>query len=406
MIKIEAPQDQMKDQPRLPLSGIDAAILVGGLGTRLRGVVDNVPKPMAPATGRPFLFHLLDMLALRGARSVTLCSGFMADFVREKTGTNWLGMPIRYSTESKPLGTAGALAHAKDLLESPRVLVMNGDTWFEPDYTRLLSAAESDFCIAAARVPDASRYGTLEIDADARLLAFKEKSLEPASGLINAGTYLVSRSLLDSIPSGRCSLETELLPLLTREGRVRVFQSTSPFLDIGIPSDYISAPDFFRRLGILPNKMFSDSPSFESAVVKLGTCIVIFDENKRVVLERRSDCGWWCLPGGRVEAGETLLSAALREAHEETGLSVEMTHFLGVFSDPRRRTVCYPDNGDIRQLVDSTIIASPVGGRLTCSPESLEVRWFAPDQLPLATVPPVIEIIRAAYESSGQARLC
>ena len=390
----------------LPLSGTDAAILVGGLGTRLRGVVDDVPKPLAPATGRPFLFHLLDMLALRGARSVTLCSGFMADFVREKIGSEWLGMPIRHSVEAEPLGTAGALANAKDFLESPRILVMNGDTWFEPDFIGFqAAAAESDFCIAAAKVPDASRYGTLETAPDGRLLAFREKSPTPAGGPINAGTYLLPRSLLDSIPPGRHSLETQILPALARDGRVKVFESDSPFLDIGIPSDYADAPAFFAQLVLAPNAMFPDSPPMENAAVKLGTCIVIFDENRRVVLERRSDCGWWCLPGGRVDPGETVLATALREAEEETGLRVEMTKFLGLFSDPRRRTVRYPDNGDIRQLIDATILARPIGGQLAASPESLEVRWFAPHELPLHTVPPVIEILRAAYGAEVPALL-
>jgi dTDP-glucose pyrophosphorylase/ADP-ribose pyrophosphatase YjhB (NUDIX family) len=390
----------------LPLSGIDAAILVGGLGTRLRGVVDDIPKPLAPATGRSFLFHLLDMLALRGARSVTLCSGFMANFVREKIGAEWLGMPICHSVEAEPLGTAGALANAKDFLESPRILVMNGDTWFEPDFIGFqAAAAESDFCIAAAQVPDASRYGTLETSPNGRLLAFREKSPAPTPGRINAGVYLVSQGVIRSIPPGRRSLETEILPSLAREGRVNVFKSSAPFLDIGIPADYAAAPTFFEKLGIALNAMFPDSPQMENAAVKLGTCIVIFDENRRVVLERRSDCGWWCLPGGRVDPGETVLATALREAEEETGLRVEMIKFLGLFSDPRRRTVCYPDNGDIRQLVDATIIAKPVSGRLAASPESHEVRWFAPHELPLNTVPPVIEILRAAYGNTTLALL-
>lgn len=388
--------------PSLPLDGIDAAILVGGLGTRLRGVVDDVPKPLAPATGRPFLFHLLDMLALRGARSVTLCSGFMADFVREKIGTGWLGMPIHHSMENEPLGTAGALANAKVFLESPRILVMNGDTWFEPDYSEFIRAAAGcDVCIAAAQVPDASRYGTLEAGPDAQLIAFKEKSSAAEGGLINAGIYLVSRNLLDSIPAGRCSLETEILPSLVREGRVRIFESPTPFLDIGIPKDYAAAPAFFECLGLTPHAMFPDSHPMEGASVKLGACIVIFDENQRVVLERRSDCGWWCLPGGRVDPGETVLATALREAEEETGLRVEMTKFLGLFSDPRRRTVRYLDNGDIRQLIDAAIVSRPLDGRLKKSPESLDVRWFTPSEIPLNTCPAVVEILRAAYTNQS-----
>ena len=237
----------------LPLSGIDVAILVGGLGTRLRGVVDDVPKPLAPVLGRPFLFYLLDRLALRGARSVTLCSGYMADFVQEKTGFEWMGMPIHHSVEKEPMGTAGALALAKNFLQSERVLIMNGDTWFEPDFKAFAEAAEgSEFCIAAAQVPDASRYGTLEWDADGRLISFKEKSNSPASGSINASVYFVSQKLLASLRVEPLSLERAVLPTLVLERRVKVLPSDAQFLDIGIPSDYAAAGGFFERLGIAP----------------------------------------------------------------------------------------------------------------------------------------------------------
>jgi NDP-sugar pyrophosphorylase family protein len=243
----------MRIAPTLPLSGIDVAILVGGLGTRLREVVDNVPKPLAPVLGRPFLFYLLDMLALRGARSVTLCSGYMADFVQQKTGSEWMGMRIHHSVEKEPMGTGGALALAKVFLKSERVLVMNGDTWFEPDFKAFADAAEgSEFCIASAQVPDASRYGTLDWDAEGRLISFKEKSESPAPGSINAGVYLVSQNLLASLRVEPLSLERAVLPALTLERRVKVFPTDAPFLDIGIPSDYAAAAGFFERLGNAP----------------------------------------------------------------------------------------------------------------------------------------------------------
>jgi NDP-sugar pyrophosphorylase family protein len=244
----------MAEQKSLPLAGIDAAILVGGLGTRLRSVVDDVPKPFAPVLGRPFLFYLLDMLAQRGARSVTLCSGYMAEFVRDTTGTEWLGMPIHHSVEAEPLGTAGALANARNFLKSAIVLVINGDTWLQPDFQAFLEAAiRCDFCIAAAQVPDASRYGTLETASDGRLVAFHEKSPAPAPGLINAGMYLVAQEILAILPKKRTSLETKILPGLASAGRIKVFKTDSPFLDIGIPSDYAAAPEFFT-VHVLPVK--------------------------------------------------------------------------------------------------------------------------------------------------------
>jgi NDP-sugar pyrophosphorylase family protein len=215
-------------------------------------VVDDVPKPLAPVLGRPFLFYLLDMLALRGARSVTLCSGYMADFVQKKTGSEWMGMQIHHSVEKKPMGTAGALALAKNFLQSDRILVVNGDTWFEPDFTAFAEAAEgSEFCIAAAHVPNASRYGTLDWDADGRLISFKEKSDSPDSGSINAGVYLVSQNLLASLRVEPLSLERAVLPGLALNRRVKVLPSDAPFLDIGIPADYAAAPLFFKD-NVLP----------------------------------------------------------------------------------------------------------------------------------------------------------
>ena len=392
----------MRTSESLPLAGIDVAILVGGLGTRLRGVVDDVPKPLAPVLDRPFLYYLLDMLALRGARSVTLCSGYMAGLVKEKTGTKWLGMPVHHSVENEPMGTAGALALARDYLQSARVLVLNGDTWLEPDFEAFAAAAEkSDFCIAGATVPDASRYGMLDWDALGRLIAFTEKNQSGTSGSINAGMYLITQNLLASLSVEPLSLERQVLPGLTLERRVKVFPTDSPFLDIGIPEDYAAAGNFFSALGIAPHSMFPDMPPMEHAQPKLGTCTVIFDESERILLEQRSDCGWWCLPAGRLDAGETLAQGAVREALEETGLDIEITGFLGAFSDPRRRTVRYPDNGDLRQLVDAAVIARPAGGKLAASPESLNLRWFGPSELPLNTVPPVVEILRVAYSHEG-----
>ena len=386
----------------LPLAGIDAAILVGGLGTRLRGLVDDVPKPLAPVLGRPFLFYLLDMLALRGARSVALCSGYMADFVKEKIGTEWLGMPIYYSVENEPMGTAGALALGRSYLRSEQVLVMNGDTWLEPDFKAFAASAEnSDFCMAGATVFDASRYGMLEWDASGHLVCFTEKNQSGSPGNINAGMYFIGQNLLASLPVTPLSLERQVLPGITLERRVKVFPTASPFLDIGIPEDYSKAGEFFSGLGIAPHTMFPDSPPMEQAQPKLGTCTVIFDEAGRVLLEQRSDCGWWCLPAGRLDAGETLAQGAVREAHEETGLDIEITCFLGMFSDPKRRTVRYPDNGDLRHLEDAAVIARPVGGKLMASSESLALRWFPPYELPLNIVPPVVEVLRAAFTREG-----
>ncbi len=378
-------------------------ILVGGSGTRLRGVVDAVPKPLAPVLGRPFLFYLLDMLALRGARSITLCCGHMADCVREHVGREWLGMPVHFSVESEPLGTGGALALARQTLTSDRVLVLNGDSWLEPDWVRFVEVANdarAGCCLALAQVPDSGRFGSVEF-ADGLVTAFAEKCENRVPGLINGGVYLIGQSALTSLPEGPVSLEQDIFPKLAAASRLGGFPTVSPFLDIGVPESYAAAGKFFSSLGIAPHSMFPDSPPMETAQPKLGTCAVIFNEAGHILLEQRSDCGWWCLPGGRLDAGESLADAALREVREETGLDVEITGFLGVFSDPVRRTVRYPDNGDLRQLVDAVILARPATGDLKASPESLDLQWFSPDSLPLNTVPPVIEILRETFRQEG-----
>lgn len=382
----------------LPLAGIDAAILVGGLGTRLRGVVSDVPKPLAPVLGRPFLFYILDMLALRGARSATLCCGYKAEMVSAAVGSEWLGMPVGYSVEPGPMGTGGALGLAREHLRSDPVLLLNGDSWLEPDWLELREAAAGDgidACLSLVNVVDSSRFGAVRLNGN-RVVAFEGSSGTGCPGPINGGACLISRRVLASLPPSPCSLEADVFPVLAAEGRLAGLVSGSPFLDIGIPGSYAMAADFMTVLGIAPHSMFPDFPLMSDARPKLGTCAVVLDGHGRVLLEQRSDCGWWCLPGGRLDAGETLAQGAVREVREETGLEIEITGFLGVFSDPRRRTVRYPDNGDLRQLVDAVVVGRPAGGEPAKSSESLDVRWFAPASIPLHTVPPVIEILRLA----------
>lgn len=393
---------------RLPLTGIDVAILVGGMGTRLRGVVDDVPKPLAPVLGRPFLFYQLDMLALRGARSATLCCGYKAELVRKTVGDVWLGMPVGYSVESVPLGTGGAISLARQFLKSEDVLVLNGDSWLEPEWSTFQAMSGPDLAdvgVATVAVPAAGRFGSVALDSEGFVTGFKEKTEANVSGLINGGVYVVSQKLLSALSRDAHSLERDVFPFLASKRRLRGIQAKPAFLDIGVPESYATANRFFTELGIAPHSMFPDFPAMDHALPKLGTCAVIFDKFRRVVLEKRSDCGGWCLPGGRLDAGETLAEASKRESLEETGLDIEITGFLGVFSDPRRRTVRYPDNGDLRQLVDAVVVAKPVRGDLVKSHESLDLRWFAPHEIPLNTVAPVVEILREAYNHDGHAVL-
>ena len=136
----------------------------------------------------------------------------------------------------------------------------------------------------------------------------------------------------------------------------------------------------------------------EGMRVRVGVGVVIRGPGDTILLEKRRDCGWWGLPGGKVEPGESLVNAAVREVWEETGLAVEVTHLIGVYSDPSGRIVTYPDNGDVVQLIDVVVGARVLSGSLMRSQESEEVRFFPPSELPEEIVPPARQPIADAFE--------
>jgi len=136
----------------------------------------------------------------------------------------------------------------------------------------------------------------------------------------------------------------------------------------------------------------------EGMRVRVGVGVVIRGPGETILLEKRCDCGWWGLPGGKVEPGESLVDAAVREVREETGLTVEVTHLIGVYSDPCGRIVTYPDNGDVVQLIDVVVGARILSGSLMRSQESEEVRFFPSSQLPEEIVPPARQPIADAFD--------
>ncbi|HXD12166.1 MAG TPA: NUDIX domain-containing protein [Anaerolineales bacterium] len=136
----------------------------------------------------------------------------------------------------------------------------------------------------------------------------------------------------------------------------------------------------------------------EGMRVRVGVGVVIRGPGETILLEKRCDCGWWGLPGGKVEPGESLVDAAVREVREETGLAVEVTHLIGVYSDPCGRIVTYPDNGDVVQLIDVVVGARVLSGSLMRSQESEEVRFFPSSQLPEEIVPPARQPIADAFD--------
>lgn len=230
------------------LAGVTAAILAGGLGTRLRSVVADRPKVLAEVRGRPFLAYLLDQLAAAGVRYVVLCIGYLSEQVRAAFGGLYGSLHLVYSQESSPLGTAGALRLALPLFKSDPVLVMNGDSFCRVDLRDFWTwhqARGANATLLLTEVPDTSRYGRVNVDADGLVLSLDEKGGNSGSGWINVGIYLLSHRFLLTIPAdGAVSLEREVFPAWIGRG-LYGYRSEGCFLDVGTPEAYALAEGFF-----------------------------------------------------------------------------------------------------------------------------------------------------------------
>lgn len=217
----------------------EAIILAGGRGTRLQGMVSDVPKPLASVQGRPFLTWLLDLLAQQGMRRVVLATGYKAEMVHAAIGERWQGMRIDYAVESTPLGTGGAIVQAWRLIEGEDTFVLNGDTYLELDYARFAAAMRVQHAglgMALAQVPDVSRYGAVHI-ANERVTGFSEKG-GSGPGWINAGVYWMPRSLSMPAATQAFSFEDSVLREAAQQDTLHACTATDAFIDIGVPEDY------------------------------------------------------------------------------------------------------------------------------------------------------------------------
>jgi len=230
-------------------AAVDAIVLAGGKGTRLRSVVSDRPKPMAQVAGRPFVEWLLLALRAQGLRRVVLATGYKGEMIASYFGDgSRLGMELAYAQEEVPLGTGGAMRNALPLTTTARVLTLNGDSFRPFDVGRLAAAHAGSGATATlwlVRMDDCRRYGTVEQAGDGRVLSFREKSPDLGAGLINAGVYLFERAALDAIPASTpVSLEGDVFPALIGR-RLYAAAGDGPFLDIGTPESYGSAEAFF-----------------------------------------------------------------------------------------------------------------------------------------------------------------
>ena len=237
---------------RMPVEPIDTIILAGGLGTRLRKVVDDRPKVLAPVGNRPFLDVPLNFLnSWRCTKNVVIATGHMGDKIENEYAQR-LGYSfgICFSREERLLGTGGAIKKALAHTRTNNVLVMNGDSFTNVNLVKLLSTyAEtgSDMTIVLKKMADASRYGRVNIDATGRIVGFREKDSAIGEGYVNTGIYVIKRELFEEVQKEKVlSLEKELLPAFISR-QVFGYVTRGKFIDIGVPETYRVAKTYLRR---------------------------------------------------------------------------------------------------------------------------------------------------------------
>lgn len=232
---------------------VDTIILAGGLGTRLREVLTDLPKVLAPVNNRPFLDIILGFLnKSKHIERVVIAVGYMADkVIREYTDRSEYNFEILFSEEKELLGTGGAIKKALHYTTTGDILVLNGDSYVDADIEGLIKAHEeknATMTIVLREIEDTSRYGRVKLNSDHRIIAFEEKHPDQKNGYINAGIYIFKRELFDKIEGNRViSLEKELLPVFIDKG-VYGYISHGKFIDIGVPETYKIAATYLGEV--------------------------------------------------------------------------------------------------------------------------------------------------------------
>lgn len=230
----------------------DVIIIAGGLGKRLREVVTDVPKPLAPVGGAPFLDILLRQLDRSGCiNRAVLAIGYLGEqIVSTYQNRKDFGFGIEFSMEESPLGTGGAIIKALSHTDGTFILAMNGDSFVDIDYSRLLAfhnEHDGKMTMVLRNVSDANRYGLVELNDSHRIKGFSEKKSVTCGGLINAGVYVFDRDLFkESSENIRVSLEEDLIPKFLPYG-VYGLISVGKFIDIGVPGTYQIAHSYLKE---------------------------------------------------------------------------------------------------------------------------------------------------------------
>ncbi|MFK7947369.1 MAG: nucleotidyltransferase family protein [Saprospiraceae bacterium] len=223
-----------------------AIILAGGFGTRLKSVVADVPKPMAPVCERPFLAFIMDYLAKANFEKVVLSIGYKGEVVQAYFGDSYKGIRVEYATEATPLGTGGGILNATTTCSNAPILVLNGDTFFDvpiSDFYTFFDNNQSDLAFALKPMTNFERYGTVVLDEKERITQFQEKQYR-TSGLINGGAYILRKSIFENQGFSigqKFSFEADFLEKYVDNLKFSGFVVDEYFIDIGIPEDYAKA---------------------------------------------------------------------------------------------------------------------------------------------------------------------
>jgi len=229
------------------LDDFEVLILCGGEGRRLRSMISDVPKPMAPIGDKPFLYHLVKNITQQGFHDFCLLTGYKTEHISDYFQNNFKNLNIRFSVEDVPLGTGGAIFKAAKTSPFKKFLVLNGDTFFNIDLKKFIQNWKvGTLKIALKYTDNALRYGVVEVDAQGKVISFLEKGASGShntKNLINGGIYILDASLLEGNAEDDkfISLENDVFPKLLKEGKIFSSPFEDEFIDIGVPEDYIRA---------------------------------------------------------------------------------------------------------------------------------------------------------------------
>lgn len=231
------------------IRNVPAIILAGGLGTRLRGVINDLPKTMAPVNGKPFLHYVFKYLVRQKISAVVLSIGYKRESIQEYFGNKYLGISIQYAIEEEPLGTGGGIKKAFELIHD-YAFVLNGDTFFDIDLSEMKKfgfETSADISLALKPMKNFDRYGTVKLKEE-RIINFEEKKLV-AEGLINGGIYLFRKKIFTKIATDqKFSFEKDILEKYVAEIKINGKIFNNYFIDIGVPEDYSRVQQDFKKM--------------------------------------------------------------------------------------------------------------------------------------------------------------